>query len=78
MTAAIARAGILAAVVVLGGFIASHAAFQKQDDAADAARLGELLAMGAGSTVADVGGGSGALVRLMSTRVGATGLLYAM
>jgi ubiquinone/menaquinone biosynthesis C-methylase UbiE len=76
---AIARTGILAAIVVLGGggVVDRHVVLQKQDDAADAARLAELLAIGPGSVVADVGAGSGPLVPFMSTRVGAAGRVYA-
>ncbi|HYN05758.1 MAG TPA: methyltransferase domain-containing protein [Vicinamibacterales bacterium] len=52
-------------------------ALQKQDDAADAARLIEMLDIRPGSTVADVGAGPGPLVPLMSRHVGPSGRLYA-
>lgn len=63
-------------VLVLVSVAASVAA-QKQEDAADAARLIELLAIVPGATVADVGAGSGALVPAISRRLGEKGRLYA-
>ena len=50
---------------------------QADRDAADAAKLIEVLDIRPGSTVADVGAGSGPLVPLVSRQVGSTGRLYA-
>lgn len=50
---------------------------QADRDAADAAKLIEVLDIRPGSTVADIGAGSGPLVPLVSRQVGSTGRLYA-
>ena len=49
----------------------------QQRDADDAAKLVEVLNLGPGSTVADVGAGSGALEPAISRAIGAEGRLYA-
>lgn len=49
---------------------------QRQDDAADAARLVEVLGVGASSTVADVGAGSGELTVRMAHVVETNGRVY--
>lgn len=49
---------------------------QRQDDAADAKRLIEILGLGAGSFVADVGAGSGVLTVPIARHVGPTGRVY--
>ena len=53
------------------------AADQAARDAADAAKLIEVLEIRAGASVADVGAGGGALVPPMSRHVGAAGRVYA-
>ncbi len=50
---------------------------QADRDAADAAKLIEVLDIRPGTTVADVGAGSGPLVPRLSRQVGSTGRLYA-
>jgi ubiquinone/menaquinone biosynthesis C-methylase UbiE len=50
---------------------------QKQDDAADASRLIEVLAIREGSRVADIGAGSGELTVRLAPHVGLTGRIYA-
>ncbi len=50
---------------------------QADRDAADAAKLIEMLEIRAGWTIADIGAGGGALVPPMSRRVGPSGRLYA-
>jgi ubiquinone/menaquinone biosynthesis C-methylase UbiE len=64
-----------------GTILATAVAFagttQADRDAADAAKLIEVLDIRPGSTVADVGAGSGPLVPLVSRQVGSTGRLYA-
>jgi ubiquinone/menaquinone biosynthesis C-methylase UbiE len=49
---------------------------QKQDDAADTARLIEVLQVREGSTVADIGAGSGELTVLMARHVGPAGKVF--
>ena len=49
---------------------------QKQDDAADTARLIEVLQLREGSTVADVGAGSGELTVRMAQHVGPNGKVF--
>jgi ubiquinone/menaquinone biosynthesis C-methylase UbiE len=49
---------------------------QKQDDVADTARLIEVLQLGEGSTVADIGAGSGELTVRMARHVGPKGRVF--
>ena len=67
----------LIAVIALCWIGHAAAASQKQDDAADAQRLIEVLELRPGSTVADVGAGSGPLTVLMARHVGPSGRVYA-
>ena len=53
------------------------AAYQQARDAADAAKLIEVLEIRAGASVADVGAGNGLLVPPMSRHLGSAGRLYA-
>ena len=64
-------------VVCAGAAIAPLAAYQAGRDAADAAKLIEVLEIKAGATVADVGAGGGLLVPPMSRHLGSNGRLYA-
>jgi tRNA A58 N-methylase Trm61 len=57
----------------VGAFFAQEA----QRDAADAAKLIEVLEIRPGATVADIGAGSGPLVTPMSRHVGSSGRVYA-
>jgi ubiquinone/menaquinone biosynthesis C-methylase UbiE len=63
-------------VLAMLAVLASGVHAQKQDDAADTARLIEVLKIREGSTVADIGAGSGELTVLMARHVGATGHVY--
>jgi ubiquinone/menaquinone biosynthesis C-methylase UbiE len=63
--------------VAVGLALASSAAAQKQDDAADAARLVEALSIREGSIVADVGAGNGLLTVPIAGLVGGKGRVYA-
>jgi ubiquinone/menaquinone biosynthesis C-methylase UbiE len=65
------------AVALLAASLGSIAARQADRDAADAAKLIEVLEVRPGSTVADVGAGGGALVPAMSRHLGSAGRLYA-
>lgn len=49
---------------------------QRQDDAADAARLVEVLELKLGSIVADIGAASGQLTLRLASEVGPTGRVY--
>lgn len=49
---------------------------QAQDDAADTARLIEVLGLRDGSVVADIGAGSGQLTVRIAPHVGRTGIVY--
>jgi ubiquinone/menaquinone biosynthesis C-methylase UbiE len=62
---------------LLVGVLAVAGAAQADRDAADAAKLIDVLEIRAGSTVADIGAGSGPLVPAMSRQVGSTGRVYA-
>jgi ubiquinone/menaquinone biosynthesis C-methylase UbiE len=62
-------------LVLLVGFVCQTA--DQKRDADDAAKLVEVLQLGPGSTVADVGAGGGALEPAISRAVGAEGRLYA-
>lgn len=66
----------LVGTLLLAG-IAPFAAHQEARDAADAAKLIEVLEIRAGATVADIGAGGGALVPPMSRQLGPSGRLYA-
>jgi len=63
--------------VLLVAAIGSAAGFQAARDAADAAKLTEVLEIRAGASVADVGAGGGLLVPPMSRHVGPAGRVYA-
>jgi ubiquinone/menaquinone biosynthesis C-methylase UbiE len=65
----------LAAVAVLAGYDPGVSG-QRQDDAADTARLIEVLDIREGSRVADVGAGSGQLSIPIARHVGQTGMVY--
>jgi predicted methyltransferase len=69
------RAASAAAVALAIGWPALPVAAQ-QDDAADARRLIEVLGVGAGSFVADVGAGSGVLTVPIARHVGPRGRVY--
>jgi ubiquinone/menaquinone biosynthesis C-methylase UbiE len=62
-------------LALLVGFVCQTA--EQKRDADDAAALVEVLHLGPGSTVADVGAGSGALEPAISQAIGAEGRLYA-
>lgn len=62
---------------LLVGCIAPLAAHQAARDAADAAKLIEVLEVRAGASVADVGAGGGLLVPALSRHLGSAGRLYA-
>lgn len=64
-------------VVYAGAAIGPLAAYQEARDAADAAKLIEVLEIRAGATVADIGAGRGLLVPAMSRHLGSAGRLYA-
>ena len=64
-------------VALLAASLGSIAAHQADRDAADAAKLIEVLEIRPGSTVADIGAGSGALVPAMSRHLESAGRLYA-
>ena len=66
----------LVGTLLLAG-IPPLAAHQEARDAADAAKLIEVLEIRAGATVADIGAGGGALVPPMSRQLGPSGRLYA-
>ena len=55
--------------------VAGAGAQQAQRDAADAAKLIEVLEIRPGATVADIGAGSGALVPPISRHLGSSGRL---
>lgn len=63
---------LLTAVLVAGAY-----AQQADRDAADAAKLIEVLEIRPGATVADIGAGSGALVPPIARHLGSSGRLYA-
>lgn len=66
--------------VAVGVALSSHALSgeaQPARDAADAAKLIEVLEIRAGSTVADVGAGGGALVTPIARHIGPAGRLFA-
>lgn len=67
---------IIAAVTALAVAWPDRSAAQRQDDAADAQRLIEVLGLSAGSFVADVGAGSGVLTVPIARHVGSTGRVY--
>lgn len=60
----------------LGIVLACALPARGQTDAADAARLVQALAIGAGSNVAEIGAGSGALTVAIARTVGAGGRVY--
>jgi tRNA A58 N-methylase Trm61 len=60
----------------LGIVLACALPARGQTDAADATRLVEALALGAGSNVAEIGAGSGALTVAIARTVGAGGRVY--
>ena len=64
-------------VVYVGAGIGPLDAYQAARDAADAAKLIEVLEIRAGASVADVGAGGGLLVPPMSRHLGSAGRLYA-
>ena len=66
-----------ALIAALGTWSVFQAGNEQKRDAADAAKLIEVLDIRPGSTVADVGAGSGPLVPLVSRQVGSTGRVYA-
>ncbi|HVQ42103.1 MAG TPA: methyltransferase domain-containing protein [Vicinamibacterales bacterium] len=66
----------LVGILLLAG-IPPLASYQDARDAADAAKLIEVLEIRAGETVADVGAGGGLLVPAMSRHLGPAGRLYA-
>lgn len=70
------RLSRLVGVLLVAG-IGPLAAYQDARDAADAAKLIEVLEIRAGVTVADVGAGGGLLVPPMSRQVGSNGRVYA-
>ena len=70
------RSGVVAAVVTLFCSAGFRVEAQRQDDVADAARLVEVLGLGTGSTVADIGAGSGELTFRIARHVGPTGRVY--
>jgi ubiquinone/menaquinone biosynthesis C-methylase UbiE len=63
--------GLLALLAVL-----TPAGAQDQNDRADAARLVEVLQLATGSTVADIGAGTGVLTVLVARGIGAAGRVY--
>ena len=65
------------AVALLAASLGGIAAQQANRDAADAAKLIEVLEVRPGSTVADVGAGGGGLVPALSQHLGSAGRLYA-
>jgi ubiquinone/menaquinone biosynthesis C-methylase UbiE len=69
----------LLTVVLFAGYCLSQPGLvaQRQDDAADAARLVEVLKIHAGAHVADVGAGSGVLTVPIARVIGPTGRVYA-
>jgi ubiquinone/menaquinone biosynthesis C-methylase UbiE len=64
-------------VVYVGAGIGPLAAYQEARDAADVAKLIEILEIRTGATVADIGAGGGLLVPPMSRHLGSAGHLYA-
>jgi ubiquinone/menaquinone biosynthesis C-methylase UbiE len=72
---------LIVQAVAMGITLTSPAFFfgvpQSARDAADAEKLIEVLEIHAGSTVADVGAGGGALVTPLARRIGPSGRLYA-
>ena len=66
----------LVGTLLLAG-IPPFVAYQEARDAADAAKLIEVLEIRAGATVADIGAGGGALVPPTSRQLGPSGRLYA-
>jgi ubiquinone/menaquinone biosynthesis C-methylase UbiE len=69
----IAAAAVFATVLLVGAALSA----QKQDDAADTARLIVVLAIRTGDTVADIGAGDGVLTVPIARHVGAAGRVYA-
>jgi ubiquinone/menaquinone biosynthesis C-methylase UbiE len=61
-------------LLVIGAL--TPAAAQNQNDQADAARLVEVLQIGRGSTVADIGAGAGVLTVLVGQQIGPAGRIY--
>ena len=64
-------------VTLLCGVQQAHLVSQEQNDAADAARLIELLDIHEGARVADIGAGSGLLTIPIARAAGPTGRVYA-
>jgi ubiquinone/menaquinone biosynthesis C-methylase UbiE len=63
-------------VLLLALTLATGLNAQKQDDAADATRLIEVLSLREGSKVADIGAGSGELTIAIARYVGSTGHVF--
>ena len=74
---AVAAAVACAALLWASGPMAQSAETEAKQDAADIARLTELLDIRAGSVVADVGTAGGALSLLLSPIVGPAGRIFA-
>jgi len=70
----VAVAAIAAAVLCVPPVLSGQ---ETKDDAADAARLVDVLAIHTGSTVADIGAGSGGLAQRIAQTVGREGHVYA-
>jgi ubiquinone/menaquinone biosynthesis C-methylase UbiE len=61
----------------LAVLLVSAASNLRADDAAQAAKLFELLELKAGMAIADIGAGSGEMTVLMATRLGPSGKVFA-
>jgi predicted methyltransferase len=61
----------------LAALLVGAASILRADDAAQAARLFELLELKPGMTIADIGAGSGEMTVLMATRLGPSGKVLA-
>jgi ubiquinone/menaquinone biosynthesis C-methylase UbiE len=61
----------------LAVLLVSAASILRADDAAQAARLFELLELKPGMTIADIGAGSGEMTLLMAARLGPSGKIFA-
>jgi ubiquinone/menaquinone biosynthesis C-methylase UbiE len=71
------RVGAMAVGLAMWCALPANVATQAPNDAADAARLSDVLQLRAGAVVADIGAGSGLLTVPVAREVGPTGRVYA-
>src|SRR4051812_7374671 len=74
----ISRRALWSAIVIAFGALVVHSgAAVQNEDAADVARLVDVLAVRPGSILADIGAGDGTLTIPMAREVGPSGRIYA-